>query len=165
MAWTVGRIEAVGSTAEPGFWEDWAREPDFGNRWQSIGDHFGIAGFGVNANVADAGRELIVPHDETEYGGQEELYLLLRGRARFTCDGETVELAPGEMMHVSPRSYGMLSRSRTQRWCCASAAPPARPTRRADGDARRPACVRSRGRPGRPVRDGRMGRSGRLHQP
>ena len=38
---------------------------------------------------------------ETEYGGQEELYLLLRGRARFTCDGETVELDAGEMMHVS----------------------------------------------------------------
>jgi uncharacterized cupin superfamily protein len=102
MAWAVARIEAVGSTAEPGFWEEWAREPDFGSRWQSIGDHLGITGFGVNANVADAGRELIVPHSETEYGGQEELYLVLRGRARFTCDGETVELAAGDMMHVSP---------------------------------------------------------------
>jgi len=28
--------------------------------------------------------------------------VVLRGRARFTCDGETVELAAGEMMHVSP---------------------------------------------------------------
>ncbi|HEV8451912.1 MAG TPA: cupin domain-containing protein [Gaiellales bacterium] len=101
MAWTVARIEAVGSTAEPGFWEEWAREPDFGSRWQSIGDHFGITGFGVNANVADASRELIVPHSETEYGRQEELYLLLRGRARFTCDGEAVELSAGDMVHVS----------------------------------------------------------------
>ena len=101
MAWAVARIEAVGSTAEPGFWEEWAREPDFGSRWQSIGDHLGITGFGVNANVADAGRELIVPHSETEYGGQEELYLLLRGRARFTCDGEAVELSAGDMVHVS----------------------------------------------------------------
>ena len=106
MGWKVERIEAVGSTAEPGFWEEWAREPDFGGRWQSIGDHFGIAGFGVNANVADDGRELIVPHSETEYGRQEELYVMLRGRARFTCDGEAIELAAGEMMHVSPRSAG-----------------------------------------------------------
>ena len=64
---------------------EWAREPDFGGRWRSLGDHFGITGFGVNANEADAGRELIVPHTETEYGGQEELYLMLSGRARFTA--------------------------------------------------------------------------------
>ena len=88
------------STAAPGFWDEWAREADFGRSWHSIGEHFGIGGFGVNANEADAGRELIVPHTETEYGEQEELYVILRGRARFTCDGEAVELGPGGMLWV-----------------------------------------------------------------
>jgi hypothetical protein len=33
-----------------------------------------------------AGQELIVPHDETSFGGQEEVYVVVRGRARFVCD-------------------------------------------------------------------------------
>jgi mannose-6-phosphate isomerase-like protein (cupin superfamily) len=90
----------VPSTAEPGFWDEWAREADFGGSWHSIGPYFGIGGFGVNANGADAGRELIVPHTETAYGEQEELYVMVRGRARFTCDGEPVELGPGGMLFV-----------------------------------------------------------------
>lgn len=88
------------SIAEPGFWNEWAREADFGERWHSIGPYFGIGGFGVNASEADAGRELIVPHSETAYGEQEELYVMVRGRARFTCDGEPVELGPGGMLFV-----------------------------------------------------------------
>ena len=101
MGWQVARIAEVGSTAAPGFWNEWAREPSFGDRWHSVGDHLGIAGFGVNASEADAGRELIVPHTETEYGGQEELYVVVRGRARFTLDGETVEVGPGEVLVAS----------------------------------------------------------------
>ncbi|HET6849115.1 MAG TPA: hypothetical protein VFH74_09665 [Gaiellales bacterium] len=88
------------STAAPGFWDEWARERDFGRSWHSIGEQLGIAGFGVNANEADAGRELIVPHTETAYGEQEELYVIIRGRARFTCGGEAVELGPGGMLWV-----------------------------------------------------------------
>jgi mannose-6-phosphate isomerase-like protein (cupin superfamily) len=90
----------VPTTAAPGFWDEWAREGDFGRRWHSIGEHFGIGGFGVNANEADAGRELIVPHTETAYGEQEELYVVVRGRARFTCDGEAVELGEGGLLWV-----------------------------------------------------------------
>jgi uncharacterized cupin superfamily protein len=101
MGWRVERIADVPTTAEAGFWDEWAREPDFGGRWHSIGDHLGITGFGVNANEADAGRELVVPHSETDYGEQEELYVIVRGRARFVCDGETVELGPGEVLHAT----------------------------------------------------------------
>jgi len=73
MGWRSARIDEVPTTAADGFWAEWAKEADFGERWHSIGDHLGIAGFGVNANEADAGRELIVPHAETEYGEQEEI--------------------------------------------------------------------------------------------
>jgi uncharacterized cupin superfamily protein len=98
--WRAAQVEDVPSTAPAGFWDEWAREADYGRSWHSIGEHLGIGGFGVNANEADAGRELIVPHTETEYGEQEELYFVVRGRARFTCDGETVELGPGGLLLV-----------------------------------------------------------------
>jgi mannose-6-phosphate isomerase-like protein (cupin superfamily) len=64
--------------------------------------HFGITGFGVNANEAAAGEELVVPHEELSYGGQEELYFIVRGRARFTCDGEEIELREGGLLYVPP---------------------------------------------------------------
>jgi uncharacterized cupin superfamily protein len=102
MAWRAERIEAIPNRTADGFWNEWAKEPDYGGRWHSIGEALGISGFGVNANEADAGRELIVPHTETAYGGQEELYVIVRGRARFRCDGEQVDLGPGEVLHVSP---------------------------------------------------------------
>ena len=40
---------------------------------------------------ASAGSLLVIPHDEAAYG-QEELYLVVEGRARFVCNGEETEL-------------------------------------------------------------------------
>ena len=122
-------------SARAGLWAEWAREEDFGGGWHSIGDHLGIEGFGVNANTADAGRELIVPHDEVAYGGQEELYIVLRGRARFTCDGEEVELGPGEMLLVTHEVRREAVALEAGTSCCASAARRAGRTHRADGAA------------------------------
>ena len=101
MGWRLAQLADVPTTVAAGFWSEWAREPDYGERWHSVGEHLGITGFGVNAYQADAGRELIVPHSETEFGGQEELYLVTSGRARFTCDGEPVEVAAGGLLHVT----------------------------------------------------------------
>jgi mannose-6-phosphate isomerase-like protein (cupin superfamily) len=101
MSWRVARLDEIGSDLGPEWWAEWAREPDFGLGWHSVRTHFGIEGFGVNISQADAGRELIVPHTETAYGEQEELYLMLRGRARFTVGGEEVELGELEMLHVT----------------------------------------------------------------
>ena len=45
----------------------------------------------------------MIPHDESEKGEQnEELYVVTRGRARFTCDGESVELGQGEVLFAKP---------------------------------------------------------------
>jgi mannose-6-phosphate isomerase-like protein (cupin superfamily) len=77
------------------------RDPSFGAGWHSIRHHFGISAFGVNANEADAGGELVEPHDEST-DRQEELFLVVRGRAIFTCDGEDVELGPGGMLYARP---------------------------------------------------------------
>jgi quercetin dioxygenase-like cupin family protein len=55
--------------------------------WYPLQHHFGLRAFGVNAFGGDAGIELVVEHDEQE-SGQEELYVVVRGAARFTLNGK-----------------------------------------------------------------------------
>jgi hypothetical protein len=57
-------------------------------RWHPLRAELGISAFGVNAWVGDTGDELIEPHDELGAGaaGHEELYVVVRGRARFVVD-------------------------------------------------------------------------------
>ena len=55
--------------------------------WYPLQHHFGLSAFGVNAFGGDKGSELVAEHDEQE-GGQEELYVVVRGAARFTLNGE-----------------------------------------------------------------------------
>ncbi|HYY31967.1 MAG TPA: hypothetical protein VE693_00065 [Gaiellaceae bacterium] len=97
-----------------------ARDPAAGERWSELErrhpgiwerfhDHgvrrfFGIRAFGVAAYTSQAGDPAIVPHSEEAYG-QEELYILLRGRARFLCDGEEFKLEPGGLVFVQPDVY------------------------------------------------------------
>ena len=66
--------------------------------------HFGITSFGVNAWTGrEAGDRIINEHDESELGdGQEELYLVQSGRARFELDGERVEASAGTFVFVRP---------------------------------------------------------------
>ena len=66
--------------------------------------HFGITSFGVNAWTGrQAGDRIINEHDEVELGdGQEELYLVQRGRARFELDGERVEAPADTLVFVPP---------------------------------------------------------------
>jgi len=100
--WQVGRLSEIGTDRSSDWWQDWARDPNYGRSWRQIREHFGITGFGVNANEAAAGEELVVSHEEVSYGGQEELYFIVRGRARFICNGEQVELGEGELLYVAP---------------------------------------------------------------
>jgi tetratricopeptide (TPR) repeat protein len=64
--------------------------------------HFGITSFGVNAWTGrDAGDRLINEHDESEEeGGQEELYFVHAGRARFELDGEQLDAPTGTFVFV-----------------------------------------------------------------
>jgi uncharacterized cupin superfamily protein len=102
LSWKTARLDDIETAQTPEFWQEWAREPDFGGGWHSIGDRMGIRGFGINASTADEGRELIVPHNELGYGDQEELYIVLEGRARFLCDGAEVELGQREILLCGP---------------------------------------------------------------
>ena len=69
-------------------------------RWISIRHHLGIEAFGVNARTADAGEEVVNEH--AEHDGDEELYFVVRGRATFTIDGDTVDAPPGTLVFVRP---------------------------------------------------------------
>jgi tetratricopeptide (TPR) repeat protein len=65
--------------------------------------HFGITGFGVNAWTArDAGDRIINEHDESEPDSNEELYLVLRGRAVFELDGDRVDAPAGTLVFARP---------------------------------------------------------------
>jgi hypothetical protein len=62
--------------------------PDADVDWHPLQHFFDLTAFGANLFVArDPGDELVARHDESE-SGQEELYLVLRGRVRFLLDGE-----------------------------------------------------------------------------
>ena len=68
-----------------------------------VREHFGIRAFGVNAYRPGKGGSLIGEHDETG-SGQEELYVVLDGKATFEIDGETVDAPAGTFVFVRPES-------------------------------------------------------------
>jgi tetratricopeptide (TPR) repeat protein len=68
--------------------------------WRPVRRHFGIRAFGVNAYTArEVGGPVVEEHSESQLG-HEEIYLVLRGRALFTVDGNEHELAAGQLVFV-----------------------------------------------------------------
>jgi tetratricopeptide (TPR) repeat protein len=63
----------------------------------------GIGSFGINAYASrEAGGHVIEEHDElgAGAGGHEELYLVLKGHARFVVDGEEVDGPAGTLVFL-----------------------------------------------------------------
>ena len=97
--------------------------------------HFGITAFGVNAVTKDAGNVLIPEH---EHGGtgEQELYIIQRGAAVATLDGEPVDVPAGSAVAVEgPVRRGSSRRPSRPRRSSSSAACLARRTRSASGSA------------------------------
>jgi tetratricopeptide (TPR) repeat protein len=67
--------------------------------WRPVRRHFEIKAFGTNAYTAGAGGQIVEEHTEGQLG-HEEIYLVLRGRVRFTVDGNDHELGPGQLVFV-----------------------------------------------------------------
>jgi mannose-6-phosphate isomerase-like protein (cupin superfamily) len=80
---------------------DDGREP-----YRAVRHHLGITAFGVTAWTGrEAGDRILNEHDEadTDTGDRnEELYLVLEGRARFELDGNPVDAAAGTFVFVEP---------------------------------------------------------------
>lgn len=69
--------------------------------WRPVRDHLGISSFGVNAFLGAAvGDRVVELHDEA--GGHEELYVVVRGAARFVIVGAEHELPAGSMVLIAP---------------------------------------------------------------
>jgi quercetin dioxygenase-like cupin family protein len=74
-------------------------KPDWPATWKSVRHHFGITAFGVNAVTKDAGGVLIPDHAHPDTG-EQELYVIQRGGALATLDGEEVDVPAGSAVAV-----------------------------------------------------------------
>jgi hypothetical protein len=69
--------------------------------WRPIRLRLGIRAFGANAYHADrAGSRVVEEHSER--GGHQELYVVVRGRAAFTVDGQELDAPAGTLVYVRP---------------------------------------------------------------
>ena len=68
-----------------------------------VREYLGIHAFGINAFTPSEDGTLINEHDEGG-SGQEELYIVLDGKATFEVDGEVVEAPPGTLVYVGPQA-------------------------------------------------------------
>jgi mannose-6-phosphate isomerase-like protein (cupin superfamily) len=78
-----------------------------GRAFVQVRRQLGIDAFGVNATYqATAGERLIGEHDEVNPGAgeHEELYVVVNGGAKFTVDGEDVDVPQGSAIAVAPES-------------------------------------------------------------
>jgi mannose-6-phosphate isomerase-like protein (cupin superfamily) len=77
---------------------------DQGLEWRPIARRFDIRAFGTNAYTAEKVGDWVV-EEHTESGGEhEEMYMVLRGRARFTLDGEEIDAPTGTIVFVADPS-------------------------------------------------------------
>jgi tetratricopeptide (TPR) repeat protein len=68
-------------------------------QWVPVRRRLGIRGFGINAFRAARKGDAVI-EDHVESPGQEELYVLLKGRARLLVGEETVEISAGTGVFV-----------------------------------------------------------------
>jgi hypothetical protein len=68
-------------------------------RWQALNGPLGLTGFGINAFVTDTDEDL-PPHDESG-SKQQELYIVVSGRAVITVGGEEHEAGVGTLVSAT----------------------------------------------------------------
>jgi hypothetical protein len=73
-----------------------------GSDWLRVRRELDVKAFGVNVYGADAGKRVIEEHDElgAAAGRHQELYLVLRGHARFELDGDVHDAPTGTAVFV-----------------------------------------------------------------
>jgi mannose-6-phosphate isomerase-like protein (cupin superfamily) len=81
-----------------------------GVNWKPLRRTLGIEAFGTNAYVAGPGEDVVEEHTE-ERLGHEEVYVVLRGRATFTLDGEEHDAPAGTLVHLAEPSVRRRARA------------------------------------------------------
>jgi tetratricopeptide (TPR) repeat protein len=66
-----------------------------------VRQHFGIASFGISSFTGRRTGDRII-NEHSEEDDQEELYLVLQGRATFELDGERVDAPAGTLIFAEP---------------------------------------------------------------
>jgi tetratricopeptide (TPR) repeat protein len=80
--------------------------------WKPIRRPLGVTAFGINAYTAANEGDLVVEeHDETTLG-HEEIYVVVRGRATFTVDGEEVDAPQGTLVYLDEPKQQRSARAR-----------------------------------------------------
>ena len=72
--------------------------------WRPVRDHLGISAFGVNAFLGAAPGDRVVERHDEGAQGHEELYVVVRGAARFVIDDAEHEVPAGSVVLVAPGS-------------------------------------------------------------
>ncbi len=81
---------------------------DAGCHYRPIRHHLGITAFGATAWTARAAGDLVInEHDEGDPTADQELFLVLRGRAVFELDGDRVDAPAGTLVFAPPRTKRM----------------------------------------------------------
>ena len=79
--------------------------PDAGCHYRPIRHHLGITAFGVTAWTAHAAGDTVInEHDEGDPTADQELFLVLRGRATFDIDGDRVDAPAGTFVFAPPHT-------------------------------------------------------------
>jgi len=73
-----------------------------GLRWKPVRHALGVSAFGINAyHAANAGDVVVEEHKDPH----EELYLVVRGRARFESNGEEFDAPAGTFVLFEPHEH------------------------------------------------------------
>jgi tetratricopeptide (TPR) repeat protein len=71
--------------------------------FRPVRHHLGISAFGATAWTApDAGKEIIEEHDPGDPTSDQELFLVIRGRAMFELDGDRLDAPTGTFVFAAP---------------------------------------------------------------
>jgi len=81
--------------------------PGAATTWRPVRHAIGARIVGMGAYTAEeTGQDVVEPHREVEGGmGHHEVYVVLRGRATFTLDGETLDAPVGTVVRVDPEVH------------------------------------------------------------
>ena len=98
--------------------------------WAALNGPLGLDAFGVNVAEAGPGDQLESAHDELE-SAQQELFVVISGRARFVVGEETFDAGAGTAVGVADPSLkrGYQALEPGTRVLCVGAQPPSRPAR------------------------------------
>ncbi len=77
-----------------------------GITWRPVRRALGADIVGMAAFTAERPEEVVVePHNEVEDGrGHQEIYVVIRGKARFVIDGAEVDAPAGTLLRVDPQA-------------------------------------------------------------